>query len=151
MKKRLKKIYFNILGKDKITVIPFSSNVIDTWQTQNGTDTKLLLDKIRSLRPSGSTNIYDTSIEALEILKNEDLTTYNVSIILMTDGMSNMGTYMTLHNEYVNLKKEIPIYSITFGNAHEDELEEIAELTNAKIFDGKTDLLRAFKEVRGYN
>ena len=32
-----------------------------------------------------------------------------------------------------------------------DELEEIAELSNSKVFDGKSDLLRAFKEVRGYN
>ena len=31
------------------------------------------------------------------------------------------------------------------------ELTEIAELTNAKVFDGRTNLLGAFKEVRGYN
>ena len=47
--------------------------------------------------------------------------------------------------------KQIPIYSITFGDAYEKELKDIANLTNAKVFDGKTDLLKAFKEVRGYN
>lgn len=31
------------------------------------------------------------------------------------------------------------------------KLQELADLTNGKIFDGKTDLLKAFKEVRGYN
>ena len=31
------------------------------------------------------------------------------------------------------------------------ELKKIAKLTNAKVFDGKTSLLNAFKEVRGYN
>ena len=69
----------------------------------------------------------------------------------MTDGLSNLGTYSELSRKYKLLDREIPIYSIMFGNAYEDELEDIAELTNAKVFDGKNDLLKAFKEVRGYN
>lgn len=146
-----KKDLLQYTSKDKITVIPFSSDVITAWQVQDGTNTSELLKNIKTLRPNGSTNIYDTSIAALKILNSEDLRTYNVSIILMTDGMSNMGSYSSLFDEYKKIKKEIPIYSITFGNAYEDELEEIADLTNAKIFDGKKDLLRAFKEVRGYN
>lgn len=146
-----KKDLLQYTSKDKITVIPFSSNVIDTWQVQDGTNTEGLLNNIRKLKPTGSTNIYDTSIKALEILNKEDMNKYNVSIILMTDGVSNMGNYNNLLNAYKSVRKEIPIYSITFGSAYEDELEKIAELTNAKIFDGKTDLLKAFKEVRGYN
>ena len=137
--------------KDKITVIPFSTNVISTWQTTDGTNTQDILTNILNLEPTGSTNIYDTSIEALEILNQEDGNTYNLSIILMTDGLSNMGSYSDLSYEYRKMGKEIPIYSIMFGNAYENELEYIAELTNAKVFDGKTDLLKAFKEVRGYN
>ena len=69
----------------------------------------------------------------------------------MTDGMSNAGSYTNLARKYNYMDKDIPIYSIMFGNAYEDELEEIANLTNAKVFDGKSDLLKAFKEVRGYN
>ena len=38
-----------------------------------------------------------------------------------------------------------------FGDAEEEQLQDIADLTNAKIFDGKTNLLEAFKQVRGYN
>lgn len=146
-----KKDLLQYTSKDKITIIPFSSNVIDIWQGADGSNTTELIKKIKELKPTGSTNIYDTSIRALDILKNEDTNQYNVSIILMTDGVSNMGTYENLLNKYTNLNKEIPIYSITFGSAYEDELKMIADLTNAKIFDGKTDLLKAFKEVRGYN
>ena len=69
----------------------------------------------------------------------------------MTDGAVNIGSFEDLSNNYHSLNKEIPVYSITFGNANEKELRRIATLTNAKVFDGKTDLLRAFKEVRGYN
>lgn len=146
-----KKDLLQYTEKDKITVIPFSSNVIDIWQTSNATDTTELINNIKALRPTGSTNIYDTSLEALKILLKEDMNNYNVSVILMTDGASNMGSYDNLAKVYRKENKEIPIYSITFGNAYEDELEIIAELTNAKVFDGKTDLLKAFKEVRGYN
>ena len=38
-----------------------------------------------------------------------------------------------------------------FGDADSDQLEEIAELTNAKVFDGSTDLVEAFKEVRSFS
>ena len=137
--------------KDKITVIPFSTNIIDVWDTDNGLETQELINNIFELAPTGSTNIYDTCIEGINILSKEDTEKYNVSIILMTDGMSNIGNINNLRRIYDNLNLDIPIYSIMFGDAYEDELQNIADLTNAKIFDGKTDLLKAFKEVRGYN
>ena len=134
---------------DKITVIPFSSKVLDVWNVD--TESQKLLEKIKKQSPTGATNIYDTSIKALSILKDENIEKYNLSIILMTDGQSNVGEYSNLEKEYKNLKMDIPIYSITFGDANEEQLDKIAELTNAKVFDGKTDLLKAFKQVRGYN
>ena len=69
----------------------------------------------------------------------------------MTDGRANVGTFNDLRNEYLKINKEIPIYSITFGSADEDELNQISSLTNGKVFDGKQNLLYAFKKVRGYN
>ena len=38
-----------------------------------------------------------------------------------------------------------------FGNAKEEQLLKLANLTNAKVFDGRTNLKSAFKEVRSYN
>jgi len=137
--------------KDKITVIPFSSSVLGKWSTTNGTQTKAMIQKISTTEPNGGTNIYGTCIDALKILMKEDSNTYNLSIILMTDGLSNVGTISELQKEYRNINKDIPIFSIMFGQASSTELNEIAELSNAKVFDGRTDLLKAFKEVRGYN
>lgn len=137
--------------KDRITVIPFSSSVLATWNAIDGSRTATLIDQIEELRPGGQTDIYGASMQALDILKNEDMNKYNFSVILMTDGQSNVGTFRELKNYYSTLNKEIPIYSIMFGEAYEDELVDIADLTNGKVFDGKTDLLKAFKEVRGYN
>lgn len=137
--------------KDKIDVIPFSTKVIGKWKTENGADTTSILNNIHNLKPNGQTALYEVAIQALKELQNENSEIYNSSIILMTDGQANMGTYNELQQIYLTMEKEIPIYSIMFGNADSYELVDIAKLTNGKVFDGKTDLIKAFKEVRGYN
>ena len=137
--------------KDKIDIIPFNSTVQEPWSTTNGTQTLELLRKINTTRPIGATAIYPAAVKALELLVNEDINTYNVSIVLMTDGQNNVGEFRQLQTAYSQMKNKIPIYSITFGDADEYELEKIASLTNAKVFNGKASLVKAFKEVRGYN
>ena len=136
--------------KDKITVIPFNRDVINVWDTDNGVNTEYLINNITKQEVGGGTNIYDSSIRALSILENEEQS-YNVSIVLMTDGMSNYGHFEQLERKYKSINRDIPIYSIMFGDADDSQLAKIAELTNAKVFDGRTDLLQAFKQVRGYN
>lgn len=137
--------------KDKIDIIPFNTKVGNSWYTSNGTQTSEILDNINKYEPSGMTAIYPAASKALDILKDEDGDKYNLSVVLMTDGIGNIGNYISLEREYKKINKQIPIYSITFGEADEDQLEEIALLTNGKIFDGRYNLIKAFKEVRGYN
>lgn len=143
--------FIQFSDKDKIDIIPFGTKVFDTVSTTNGLKTENLLVKIHDLKPSGMTALYPAGIRALEMLKDENQDEYNTSIVLMTDGLANQGTFKELREEYSKINKEIPIYSIMFGSADKDQLEDIAKLTNAKVFDGKTDLVKAFKEVRGYN
>ena len=116
--------------KDKIDVIAFGSDILGTWSTTNGADTSGLLTNIQKLKPKGRTALYPAAIQALELLKNEDKETYNLSVVLMTDGQANMGTYGGLKSEYNRLKNKIPIYSIMFGEADEYELNDVAYLTN---------------------
>ncbi|MBR6034318.1 MAG: VWA domain-containing protein [Clostridia bacterium] len=137
--------------KDKITVIPFNDKNIAIWHTDNGTDTKELLDKIDNLQTEGATNIYDCSIEALDILNKEDQDKYSLSVIIMTDGQANYGYFRELRGKYNQVNKDIPIFGILFGSADASQLKDIADLTNAKVFDGRTSLLTAFKMVRGFN
>ena len=136
--------------KDRITVIAFGSNIKGIWTADNGKDTDSLVKNVNGLSPNGSTALYDAIIQGLKIL-DQDSDNYTKTIIAMTDGMINVGSYDNLAKKYKKYKNNIPIYSITFGSADEKQLEEIAKLSNAKVFDGKTDLLKAFKEVRGYN
>ena len=76
---------------------------------------------------------------------------YTTTVILMTDGDSNNGSLKDLSSYYSSNKLNIPIYGITFGNSSEYQLQKIADLTNGKVFDGKSGLKQAFKEVRSYN
>lgn len=137
--------------KDKITVITFNSDIDKVFNTKYGNDTSSVIKDIDSLEASGGTNIYDPSIEALKILKKDNDSEYTKTVILMTDGYSNSGSFYDLKKYYNDNKETVPIYSITFGNSDDYQLKDLAKLSNAKIFDGKSGLLRAFTEVRSYN
>ena len=136
--------------KDKITIIPFGSEVMSTWSTDDGSKTDNLINNITRLKPNGMTALYPAATKAIQELAKEDKDKYNLSVILMTDGQGNIGDFSELKSTY-NLTSQIPIYSIMFGSAEKSQLQQIANLTNAKVFDGRTNLLSAFKEVRGYN
>ena len=137
--------------KDKISVITFDSKIIDVFNTDSGTDTEKLTADIKNSKVGGSTNLYDPVVGALNILSNEDTNKYNLSIILMTDGEGNSGYFSDYKRAYKKLGKGIPVYAIMFGSASRYQLEEITDLANGKVFDGRSNLLGAFKEVRGYN
>ena len=145
------KDFIQFSEKDKIDIIPFGSEIMANWTTDNGNKTTDLVNKIHNLKPAGATALYPAAVQAINKLENEDQEKYNLSVVLMTDGQGNIGKFTDLKDVYKTSKKRIPIYSIMFGSADEKQLEDIASLTNAKVFDGKTDLVKAFKEVRGYN
>lgn len=145
------KDYIQFSEEDKIDVVLFSSQIKGIWSTDNGLETTQLLEKINENMPNGSTALYAASAKGVELLQKEDSNKYNLSVILMTDGAGNVGTWDELSGVYNSMKKEIPIYSIMFGDADSLQLEGIARLTNGKVFDGKEDLVAAFREVRGYN
>ena len=134
---------------DQIKIITFNEKVDQETQTYSGRNTEELINFVREMQAYGGTNIYDSSVKALEDLKSYDKNEYTRTVILMTDGKSNVGEYDSLEKAYKGL--DIPIYSITFGNADDYQLQTIADLTNGKVFDGKTGLKEAFQEVRSYS
>lgn len=143
--------FIQFASEDKVDIIPFNSDAKETWSATDITQLTDLLDKINNYKSSGLTALYPACQRAIEILKDEDMDKYNVSVVLMTDGLGNVGNYGELSEIYNSVNKQIPVYSIMFGDASEYQLKELATLSNGKVFDGKTDLVRAFKQVRGYN
>lgn len=135
--------------KDKIDIILFNSdvNLIGSFKGDQNAE---ILNKIKSYRAYGGTALYPAANDALYYLQNE-IDDYNLSIILMTDGEGNYGTFDEVKNTYNRVGRDIPIYSITFASASEEQLNKLAKLSNGKVFDGRSDLVKAFKTVRGYN
>lgn len=137
--------------KDKIDVVVFNSTVEEIYSTTPGDRAYEYIGYLKSNAAHGTTSLFPSVVKALRILQSEDDEEYNLSIIVMTDGEGNVGTFEQVTKAYSIVNKNIPIYSITFGYADEEQLEMLANLTNGKVFDGKSDLVKAFKTVRGYN
>ena len=54
--------------------------------------------------------------------------------------------------DYQALGRDIPIFPIMFGEADDEQLEPLADLSNGKMFDGRNgDLAATFRTVKGYN
>ncbi len=140
--------------RDKIHVLTFSDRVNKELFADNGRKTQELINGIYSSNPRGGTNLYGCAQNAIQTLSSYN-DEYTKTVILMTDGEANVGSFYNLESDYYNISsridEKIPIYSIMFGNARESQLDEIAELSNAKVFDGRSNLIGAFKEVRSFN
>lgn len=139
---------------DVVAVIPFNDQIIDTWKVEGNDEGKLqdLLSNIESLSPGGGTDIYSPAISGLDLLKTVDTDKYAPAVVLLTDGNSNTGkTYNDLQNWYRANSLDIPIFSIEFGSASADQLNQMASVSKGKVFDGRSNMVSAFKQVRGYN
>lgn len=143
-------------GRDDVTIVlPFSSEVFTGWRL-DGNDPSDLIDLFRAidgLEPGGGTNIYDPVMQGLQIMAKEaSLDAYMPAIILMTDGEHTADTsYRDMERVWEQAGLDVPVFAIMFGNAQEPELEAITALTRARLFDGREDLVHAFRSVKGYN
>ena len=103
-------------------------------------------------RKLGGTDIYTAADYALNLIdKNYNSDDYTAAVILMTDGISDTTSRKNFENGYRQSNSDIPVFSIMFGSAERRQLDSIAELTNARVFDGRDDLIGAFRSVKGYN
>ena len=133
---------------DKVDVIIFNHTLADL-ETVSGDQVYNLMGTLSNYTPNGTTALFPSVVEAYSKLNHDE--DYNQSIIVMTDGAGNVGDFSDVRAIYKKNNRQIPIYSITFGDASEEQLEDLAELSNGKVFDGRVDLVKAFKAVRGYN
>ncbi|MGD9503880.1 MAG: substrate-binding domain-containing protein [Syntrophobacteraceae bacterium] len=140
---------------DRIVVIPFNNSTMKVWSTTGNSPQGMsgLLQQIVNLTPGGGTDIYSPVIESFFIMTQTNLEGYIPAVILMTDGKSNEGrSFKDLQQAWRTVKgKDIPVFSILFGEASGDQLGQIADLTRGRIFDGRKDLAKAFREAKGYN
>lgn len=140
-------------SKDKTVLVPFASYV-HREKEAIGSDQTELYNYAKDFQPRGGTSLYEALDYAMDYYAKhaELLQNYIPAIVLMTDGQANGSmTFEDFNRSYEEKNLGIPIFPILFGSADEDEMKRLAELTKARTFDGRENLIQAFRAVKGYN
>jgi Ca-activated chloride channel family protein len=142
-------------AQDIHIVVPFDAQPRQVLVAKGNKPEELqrLLQQVRQLQADGGTDIYAGTARGLaELARQGSLDGYFPAIILMTDGKSQ-GSLDVLQAELRGRRSgpDIPIFSITFGDADESQLRTVAALASGRVFDGKKDLAQAFRAAKGYN
>jgi len=138
--------------RDKMNVFIFSDHVEDnragdgTPGSQSG-----LLDFVNGKSAGGGTDMYSCLKQAAQWIDQQpDRGNYLPAILVMTDGKSD-GDEPGFETQWKASGEAIPIFGITFGDADKSQLDKLADLSRARVFDGRKDLQAAFRAARGYN
>ena len=149
-------------SREHVTVLTFN----DTVQSINefviddtnpdGADMQQIRNFVNELYPYGNTAIYTSLLEAykqVQIDQQADPDHY-YTIVLMSDGANTHGLNA---RDFENLYQALPAdaqvrtFTVLFGEADEAAMQEIADITGGRMFDGKSESLGfIFKQIRGY-
>jgi Ca-activated chloride channel family protein len=153
---RIAKEYMLQASPEDVTlVVPFNSGVINSFEAK-GNDPQVLGDllaKIEALEPGGGTNMYVGAAEAMKQIKLlAESGTYQSSVIVMSDGMSE-GSQAQFNAmlQGTGFGKDVPVFTILFGDAQPEQMKAFAEAMSGRMFDGRVDVVQAFREAKGYN
>ncbi|GAC1390806.1 MAG: substrate-binding domain-containing protein [Vulcanimicrobiaceae bacterium] len=148
-------------NREEMTMISFSSqtNAPVNFTMHRANDQATLSgvkNYAQSLRAGGNTAIFsaiETAIASADQSRHSDRAHY-YSIVLMTDGENNEGdSFDTFRSKFEALPQSdrVRVFPIIFGEASPEQLQELADLTGGKLFDGRHEALSTiFKEIRGY-
>ena len=150
-------------SREQITLLPFSTEVVDVGQfgvsstTARGEDMQRIRDYVDQLQAGGNTGIYSALAEAYsqaQAAQAQDPDRF-YSIVLMSDGKTNSGLSEEEFRSYFERlpaqARGIKTFTVLFGDADKAAMEKIADLTGGRMFDAKSESLsQIFKEIRGY-
>ncbi|MFO1430618.1 MAG: VWA domain-containing protein [Candidatus Competibacteraceae bacterium] len=153
-----------LAGREQVMLLPFSSEIYPPARFDIPADdqarAKVFADIRRyadQLKMAGSTRLYDATLAALKLLadEKEKRPEYMYSVVLFTDGESNTGLdwtgFQQAYTQLPRAAREIPVFTILYGEGNVRELEKVAELTHGKTFDARqVSLATVFKEIRAY-
>jgi Ca-activated chloride channel family protein len=150
--------YSAFQSRERVVLITFASEVappvwvrFDAGQIDSARAS--LLRQADAMSADGGTAIYSalSEAEALAAQEMKREPERQVSIVLLTDGENNSG--MKLSDFRASHTGPLParIFPILFGEGNVAEMQQIAQLSGGREFDGrKLQLSQVFKEIRGY-
>ncbi len=150
-------------SRERITLIPFSSGVVDRQDfVIDATDSQsqemtAVRNYVEGLRADGSTAIFSAMEDAylrVEEARQQDPDRY-YSIVLMSDGENTEGDsldgFLNYYRALSPQTKAVRTFTILFGDSSLAEMEAIANETGGRVFDANSASLSAiFKQIRGY-
>ncbi len=137
--------------QDHILILPFDARVrtVNQGDGTAASQAQLAAD-VGTQHADGGTDMYACAERALAEMKPYlDTNQYLPAIVIMTDGRSD--AHAGFDDMWRREGHSVPIFGVTFGDAEKSQLDALADLTRARVFDGRSDLTQAFRSVRGYN
>ena len=151
--------YSAFQSRERVVLITFASQVSPpVWVRFEGDGIAAARAELRRLADAmtadGGTAIYSALAAAEDLARQEQQREPDrfVSIVLLTDGENNSGLKVhEFRDRYAANGLPARIFPILFGEANASEMQQIAQLSGGREFDGrKLQLGQVFKEIRGY-
>ncbi|SEP50525.1 VWA domain-containing protein [Amycolatopsis saalfeldensis] len=154
--------YRQFRSREEVTMLPFNTGpqAPRTFTVpEQGPEAELAKIKAfaEGLQAGGGTAIYDSLQRAYQVMeplaaKDPDRFT---SIVLMTDGENenggNLSSFRSTFGALPAAMRQVPVFTVLFGEGSGDELTQVATMTGGKVFDARnTQLSSVFQEIRGY-
>lgn len=120
-------------------------------------DLAAALARIDALQADGGTDLYAAIGTAVDLLApyaaDGTLHDYLPAIVAMTDGASDTMNrdWMIAHIKASGFAGAIPIHSIAFGAADEDQLKALSTASIGRLFKAGNDIAAALRGAKGYN
>lgn len=146
-------------SRDVTIILPFNHAALSPTIVTGGTDADLAaaLARVEALRADGGTDVYAAVAEAMRLIEpyaaDGTLGDYLPAVVAMTDGASDTENRDRVMRDLARTgwSRDIPIHSIAFGNADEDQLRALSQATVGRLFAAGEDIANALRAAKGYN
>ena len=149
--------------REQVTILLFNSRVYQQRDfvvndvSSSSPDLAAIRDYVASLQAGGGTAIYDALESAYQVTargQQQEPDRY-FSIVLMTDGQNTAGHdanhFLSYYGRQTATARAVKSFPILFGEGAPKELNQVADTTGGRVFDGRSASLNSvFKEIRGY-
>jgi len=145
--------------RDITILLPFNHAPLSPTIVTGATEADLAaaLTRVQGLQAEGGTDLYAAIGTAVDLLapyaENGTLTDYLPAIVAMTDGASETinRDWMQARIDDSGFARDIPIHSIAFGDADEDQLQALSTASIGRLFKAGGNIAAALRGAKGYN
>lgn len=151
--------YSAFQSRERVVLITFATRVdAPVWVRFEADQLDAARTELRrqadAMKADGGTAIYSALAAAEDLARQEQQREPGrfVSIVLLTDGENNAGLKPhEFRARYADGGLPARIFPILFGEANVGEMQQVAQLSGGREFDGRRlQLGQVFKEIRGY-